>query len=149
MASEGDERFGQQVNNISADIRSYIKTQVKLLALTASEHYSKFASKMVFKGACVFLLLIAFLFLLIALAEFIGALLESQPLGYVIVAGLLIIIGGTLLKLKPKSVSQKIKRELENGILWLIDEYDVKTDQPARTDHADKILKENNNDGAK
>lgn len=147
--AEATDRIERRIKAISADIKRYIEKRIELLAVTAGENYSELATKYIQKVAGLFLFAVAFIFLLVALAEFIAALLESQPLGYVIVSALLIICGWLFFKLKPKSFNRKVQNELEEDVIQLLNKYEMKTDQQLSAIQIEETRKEREHDGSK
>ncbi len=143
------DRIERRVKTISADLKRYFEKRLELFIVKAGETYSELATKYIQKVAGLFLIAVAFIFLLVALAEFIGALLESQPLGYVIVSALLIIFGWLFLKLQPKSFNQKIQSEFEEDVIQLLDKYEMETDQELSAIQIQENIKERENDGSK
>lgn len=140
MPTETTDKIGQRIRNITADLKRYIEKRVELLAITVGEHYSELGAKAIQKGAGVFLLAVAFVLLLVALAEWIGALLESQPLGYVIVSVPLIVIGWLMYQLKPESLNKKLQDELDADVVRLLDRYEKKTDQSLSSIQTDEAV---------
>lgn len=149
MASDATDRIEQRLRNITTDIKRYFEKKLELFAITIAENYTEISAKYLHKASGLFFLAIAFIFLLVALAEFIGALLQSQPLGYVIVAVPLILVGWLFYNLKPKSFSRKVQNELEEDVIDLLSKYEIKTGQELSAIQIEESKKEKKNDGSK
>lgn len=147
MTMDTTDRIRNRLKNISTDVKRYLEKRFELFVITAGEHYSEVAAKLVQKGAGLFLLAIAFIFLLIALAEFVGALIKSQSLGYVIVSIPLIIVGVLLFKLKPQSFNKKVQIEMEENVIQLLDKYDEISEQELNTIEDREMLKQKGSNG--
>lgn len=147
MPRDATERIEKRIRSITAELKRYFEKRIELLAITAGENYAEVIAKYVHKGSGLFLMAVAFIFLLVALAEFIGGLLESQPLGYIIVAVPLIIIGWLFYNLKPKNFSRAIQNELEEDVIELLNKYEVETDKRLSTTQIEETINEDENDG--
>ncbi len=147
MESETADRIGRRIKNISIEVRRFVEKKIELFALTAGEHYSELLSKLIQKGAGLFMLAVAFIFLLVALAIFIGDLLDSLALGYVIVSVPLVIIGISLYKLKPQGFNRKLQNEIDDDVVRLLERYEEKTNQELRTMQIEETLKEKEKNG--
>ncbi len=147
MAPEATDRIGQRIKNITADIKRYVEKRIELFAITAGEHYSEALAKLMQKGAGLFMAAVAFVFLLVALAIFIGDLIDSLALGYVIVSVPLIVAAYLLYKLKPESLNNKLQNQLDDDVVRLLNKYEEKTDQELRTLQIEESLKEKEYDG--
>lgn len=149
MATKGSDRIERRLKNISADIKRFVEKKIELFIVTAGKSYAKIASEYMHKVIGLFMLALAFVFLLIALAEFIGGLLGSQPLGYVIVSIPLIIFGYILFKLTPKSLTSKLQHKLEDDVFRLLDRYENQAEQSLNAAQIEENKKERKNDGSR
>lgn len=94
----GDLDFTSFMDGMVDDVKGYVKAQKRYFTLQATEKVSTLMGKAIEQTAIVVLMGIGVLFLNVALAFFLGDLLASRPLGFVIVAGLyLMLLGGFLL----------------------------------------------------
>ncbi|MEX0772484.1 MAG: phage holin family protein [Balneolales bacterium] len=120
MKTNDDQTLAERLRKIPGEIKLLVEKRAELLALNISELITDTITKMVYKIAGGFLMLIGLIFLLHTLALFIGELLESFPLGYLIVAMVVILVGLLLYSLSPpgmvKGTKQKMKEPLDETI---------------------------------
>lgn len=101
------------------DVKSYAETRLQLIKLIAINKASGFASNLI---SMIILLMIFFTFIFclsISLALWIGSLLDSNILGFLIVAGIYLIIGFIVFTMR----NTLLKTPVENKLLsQLIDQ---------------------------
>lgn len=117
MNSRETDQLGRRLKTISGDIKLYIEKRVELLLLNIGEHFSRMLAESVHKVAGLLMLSGASVCLLIALAHFLGDLLNNESLGYVLVSVPLFILGFMFWYLKPKSLLDQIKTHFEREII--------------------------------
>jgi hypothetical protein len=77
----------EDFSNLKDDIRDYINIRLEQMKLEIAEGSSRILSRILLVLVSTFLLLIIFLFLSFAAAYFLGTLLQSTELGFLLVAG--------------------------------------------------------------
>lgn len=115
------DQLGQRLKTISADLKLYFEKRIELIMLNTGEAISGWMAKYMLQAAGALLLLLGFCFLLVALAIYLGQLLESQSLGYVAVGLLLFVSGVLFLYLKPPAVFRKLKQHFEAEVIETIE----------------------------
>lgn len=123
------DRLGQQLKNISADLKLYFEKRIELIMLNTGESVSGWMAKFMLQGAGALLLLLGFCFLLVALAIYVGHLLESESLGYVSVGLMLLFSGILFLYLKPPGVFRKVKQHFEAEVIEAIEQSSKRAQQ--------------------
>lgn len=116
------DQLGKRLRAITADLKRYLEKRIELTMLNIGEAISGLMAASVQRGIGVFLLLGGLCFLLFALAIYLGDLLESRSLGYVLVSLPLLLVGGLFMYLKPKSVFKKLQNRFENEVIKSIEQ---------------------------
>ncbi|MDZ7659276.1 phage holin family protein [Fodinibius sp.] len=116
------DQFGKRLRAITADLKLYLEKRIELTMLNIGEAISGLMAASVQRGIGVFLLLGGLCFLLFALAIYLGDLLESRSLGYVLVSLPLLLVGGLFMYLKPKSVFKQLQHRFENEVIKSIEQ---------------------------
>ncbi len=116
------DQLGKRLRGITSDIKLYLEKRIELAMLNAGEIVSGLMAASVQRGLGVFLLLGGICFLLFALAIYLGDLLGSQSLGYVLVSIPLLLVGGLFLFLKPQRVFDKLQQQFENEVIKTIEQ---------------------------
>ena len=115
--STESDQLGRRLKAISGDIKRYVEKRVELLLLDIGEHFSKMMAESVHKIAGIILLAAASVCLLVALALYLGDLLENDSLGYVLVSIPLLLFGTLFIYLKPRSMLERIQNHFEKEIV--------------------------------
>jgi hypothetical protein len=77
----------EDFSNLKDDIHDYVNIRLEQIKLEIAEVSSRILSRILVVLVSTFLLLIIFLFLSLAAAYFLGTLLQSTELGFLLVAG--------------------------------------------------------------
>lgn len=120
MPQKTEDQLGRRLKAITGDLKLYIEKRIELLLLNVGEHFARIMAESVHKMAGFVLLTGASLCLLVALALYLGNLLGSPSLGYVIVSIPLLVFGILFVYLKPKSVLKRIQNQFEKEIVEAI-----------------------------
>ncbi|MEX2640431.1 MAG: phage holin family protein [Balneolales bacterium] len=120
MKTTDDQNIIERLRKIPGEVKMLVEKRVELLALNVSDKVTDAITKTAYKIAGGLLMLIGFIFLLHTLSLFLGELLESAPLGYLIVAMVVILTGLLLYSLNPggmvKNTKNKIREPLDEAI---------------------------------
>jgi hypothetical protein len=116
------DQLSKRLRAITSDLKLYLEKRIELTMLNIGEVISGLMAASVQRGIGVFLLLGGLCFLLFALAIYLGDILGSQSLGYVIVSLPLLLIGGLFMYLKPKSVFKQLQHRFENEVIKSIEQ---------------------------
>lgn len=114
--NSGDQ-LGQRLRQISADLKLYIEKRLELMLLNTGEYISGWMAASVLRLTGAILLLFGVCFLLVALALYLGELLDSDSLGYVIVSLPLLLIGILFIYLKPKGVFERVEQVFDAEVM--------------------------------
>ncbi len=117
MPQKTDDPLGRRLKAITGDLKLYIEKRIELLLLNIGEHFARMMAESVHKVAGFVLLAGASVCLLVALALYLGDLLNSPSLGYVIVSIPLLVLGIMFIYLKPKSILERIQNQFEKEIV--------------------------------
>lgn len=117
MTESEMDHISKRLKTISNDIKRYVEKRVELLLLDVSEHSTRMLAESVQKVTGALFLLGGLIFLLVALARYLGELLGSISLGYVIVAVPVFIIGIFLVNLKPKAMLERIQQQFMKEVM--------------------------------
>lgn len=93
----GELDFNTFMDGFVDDVKGYVHAQKHYLTLHATEKASVLMGKAVQHIVLFVVLALALLFLNVALAFYLGDLLVSRPLGFVIVAGFYLLLLGAFL----------------------------------------------------
>lgn len=129
MNARETDQLGRRLKAISGDIKLYIEKRVELLLLDVGEHFSKIMAQSVHKIAGFILLVGGAVFLLVALAQYLGDLLGNESLGYVVVSVPMLLLGLLFVYLKPKSMLDRIQYQFEKEIIRAISTNGERKDQ--------------------
>lgn len=113
----GFDNIALQLKRIPAEIRLYIEKRIELTGIILSEQLSDSISKAGHKIAGVLVLLIGVDFALIALAIFLGDLLNNLALGFFLTALPFLIAGLLFINLKPARLIDKTRDQILTGML--------------------------------
>lgn len=141
MPDKETDQLGQRLKTISVDLRLYVEKRIELLLLNVSEKLSRWMAESIYKLIGVFLLVTAFLFALVALAIFLGDVLDSRSLGYVAVTVLLLISGGLFYLLKPRGMLEKLENYFETEFMEVLS---LDGEQEKKTEETPKLTEKQN-----
>lgn len=123
MAKEkGTDQLGQRLRRISADLKLYIEKRIELMMLNTGEYISGWMAASVQRTTGALLILGGLCFLLVALAIYLGDLLDSESLGYVIVSLPLLIAGLLFIYLKPRKLFDRLQQVFEGEVIKAINQ---------------------------
>jgi hypothetical protein len=116
------DQLGQRLRTISADLKLYFEKRLELVMLNTGEYVSGWMAASILKVAGALLLLVGVCFLLVALAIYLGSLLGSESLGYVVVSLPMLIAGLLFIYLKPKGVFKQLQQHFEAEVIEAIEQ---------------------------
>lgn len=111
------DHLGESIRNISSEIKDYVETRLELTVINISERSTWWVGKGVQKLVGLSIFGVGMLFVLFALATWIGDVLENEYLGHLIVGTPLLIIGGFFAFTSSKSFARKIQYEIMDDII--------------------------------
>lgn len=116
------DQLGRRLRTISADLKLYFEKRMELVMLNAGEYISGWMAASVQRAAGAFLLLGGVSFLLVALAIYLGRVLGSPSLGFVIVSFPLLLIGILFIYLKPNGITRHLQQNFEDEVVKAIEQ---------------------------
>lgn len=122
MSKSKKDQLGQRLRAISADLKLYFEKRMELTMLNAGEYISGWMAASVQRATGAFLMLGGLCFLLVALAIYLGNVLGSPSLGYVLVSLPLLLVGGLFSYLKPRSVFLRLQHSFEEEVIKAIEQ---------------------------
>lgn len=117
MTEKETDQLAKRFKTITGDLKLYVEKRIELLLLSVGEQYSKFMAESIQKVTGIFLMFGASVFVLIALAIYLGEVLDSPSLGYLIVSAPLFITGLLFYFLKPKSLAETLQEHFESELV--------------------------------
>ena len=133
------DQLGSKIKDLSEELKHYIETRLEILLLDISEQLTSWVGQSVQKGVGILLLSTGILFSLIALAIYLGDLLDNQSLGFLIVSLPLILLGTIFSITKSKGLANKVQDQFMKGVIKALDEKKTDVDMPEQQ----KLLPEN------
>lgn len=124
--------IGNRLKTIKQDLQDYIETRITLKAIDVGEKISYLIGQSIQQLIAYTILIIGLLFALVALALFVGDLLNNTALGYLIVSAPFILTGLFLVLVKPKKIALNIQDKIMEELLEnLEDKSDVLKQLPS------------------
>ena len=117
MSEKKTDQLGERFRTITGDLKLYIEKRIELLLLNIGEQYSQWMAESIQKLTGIFLIFGAFVFILVAVAIYVGELLNSPGLGYVIVSLPLFITGLFFFYLKPRGLAENLQQHFESELI--------------------------------
>lgn len=118
------DQLGQRLRTISTDLKLYFEKRLELIMLNTGEYISGWMAKSILRVAGALLVLVGICFLLVALAIYLGSLMGSESLGYVVVSLPMLIAGLLFIYLKPKGVFEELQQHFEAEVIKAIEQND-------------------------
>jgi uncharacterized membrane protein YqjE len=126
-----------RIKKLPTEIRVLIEKRVELYVIEFGEKLSKNAAKTIASLISLGVFLLAMIFALIALAFFVGDVLDSTAAGFAVVAALLLVLGLVVYLLSPELIESRLRDSIASSFL------ETNTDsQPPRD--SQKLLKDTN-----
>ncbi|MFN1834078.1 phage holin family protein [Balneola sp. MJW-20] len=111
------DHLGERIKNISSEIKDYVETRLELTVINISERSTWWVGKGIQRMVGFSIFGVGMLFVLFALAIWLGDLLDNTYLGYLIVSAPLLIIGGYFAFTSSHSFAKKIQYEIMDDII--------------------------------
>lgn len=137
------DQLGSRLKQLSSELRDYIETRIDLLVLNVSDQVTQWISSSIQKIIGFLIIGSGFLFGMIALAIYIGELVNNEALGFAIVSLPLFLIGLILMLSKPFGIAKTIQKQLMAGVLESLEDEKEKIVLELKEPEAVKKGKEN------
>ena len=110
-------------HSLLENVRGYVQTQIELVKVEAQEKVQEVIKRTIIIIVWVLLAMAILLFLFIALALYLNQVLESHYVGFLIVAGIGVLIGLILLGVWKyfESQAQKENEQTKQAKSWFFD----------------------------
>lgn len=116
------DQLGERLKHIVNELKDYVETRLELLLINISDKITFRIGLSIQKLLGFSLLGVGLLFALVALAIFLGELLDSLALGYVIVSVPLLLVGIFFAFGKPKAIARGIQLQIMEEIIEALEE---------------------------
>ena len=117
MKQNGHNDISAGIREMSRDVRKYVEKRLELFSLSISEQLSFILADSIQQIAGLLLFAGGFYFLWMALGFYLGELLESNSLGFLL-ASIPLLFGGILfLRIQPAGLTKKIQSDILNKML--------------------------------
>ena len=103
----------ENISGVMDATRKYINAQIKLFKLELLERISKVVSLIIYTSAVVMIGCLFVLFICIAAAIFIGHLMHSMELGFLILSAFFLVLMAILWSMRKKIVINRVIRSLD------------------------------------
>tara|TARA_R110002126_G_scaffold120282_1_gene261449 strand:- start:6982 stop:7389 length:408 start_codon:yes stop_codon:yes gene_type:complete len=111
------DQLGQRIKQVSNEFKGYVETRIELLILNLSDKGTLWLGDLIQHTFNLVILGTGVLFGLIALGFYLGEILNSTPLGFAIIGGILFLIALILILAKPKNISRRIQAQIMHDVI--------------------------------
>jgi uncharacterized membrane protein YqjE len=116
MSQEKD-YLKDRLKTLQYDVRQLVEKRIELYLIEIGERFSNFVGKSTSKLVTIIVILLATVFLLIALGFFLGTLLDSDALGFALVATFLFVLALAVYVLGPKLIGANVAKSITEQLL--------------------------------
>jgi hypothetical protein len=106
------EDLGSRIKQVTNELKDYVETRLELTFLNVGDKFTYFIGHSIQTMIGYVILGIGLLFMMTALAIYLGELLDARWAGYLIVAFPFILIGLIFVLGKPKFIARRIQSEM-------------------------------------
>ena len=125
------ENFAEKTfSGLKNDISTYVETRLELMKLNTYERVAKTMAVFSYGIVLVLLAFFAILFLFLALGFFLGEILNSVALGFLLVVGMYLLLLGLILVFREK-ISARVTNEIITAMMSKDEKEDEETTDPA------------------
>lgn len=112
MSNANRNDLGERLQRLPADIRRIIEKRVELLGIELAEQFSGFFATIFYRIQGLLMVGMGIFLLIVALALYLGVLLGSTSLGFVIASVPVLLIGIIFMSMKPKAWVKKTRERI-------------------------------------
>ena len=125
------ENFAEKTfSGLKNDISTYVETRLELMKFNTYERVAKTMAVFSYGIVLVLLAFFAILFLCLALGFFLGEILNSVALGFLLVVGMYLLLFGLILLFREK-ISARVTNEIITAMMSKDEKEDEETTDPA------------------
>ncbi len=122
------DQLSDKLKDLSTDLRQYIETRLEILVLDISEHVTKWVSISIQKWLGILLLASGVQLAMIALGIYLGELMDSYSIGFLIVSVPLLLLGLIFSFTGVEGLAKGIQKKFMEGVIKSMEE-DLKKDK--------------------
>jgi uncharacterized membrane protein YqjE len=111
------DQLGDKLKDLSTDLRQYMETRLELFVIDISEHVTKWVSLSIQKWLGILLLASGVQLAMIALGIYLGELLDSYSLGFLIVSLPLLLLGLIFSFTGMEGLAKGIQKKFMAGVI--------------------------------
>ena len=108
--------MNESIKELAHDLEEYIELRFDWIAINASDVLSHLISLVLQKFFAILLLAIALLFLMFALAQYLGDLMSNPVFGYLSIGFVVLLLSILFLSNTPRFIFSRIKESLINDL---------------------------------
>lgn len=110
------DNISERIKHITGDLKRYAEKRLELMVINIGEQYARWIAESIQRITGMVFLFGGLMFLMVALAFYIGALLNSISLGFIIASIPLFIVGYLFFNLIPESISENLRADFEEEL---------------------------------
>lgn len=111
------EDLGSRIKQITRELKHYVETRIELTILNVSDKLTYIIGQTIQQLFGYTILALGLVFALVALAIYLGDVLDAEWAGYGIVGAPFLILGLIFVTVKPKSIAVKIQAQLLSELI--------------------------------
>lgn len=120
QASDDQDGLRETVKKLPSDLQQLVEKRLQLFALTICDAISDAMARVLFTLLAFLMLGMVLLLVVFAVSFYLGALFNDLPLGFLVTAMPLMLVGVLLLLRKPEGVFLNLRRHfLETMYRWV------------------------------
>ena len=108
--------MNESIKELARDLKEYIELRFDWIVINASDVLSHLISLVLQKFFAILLLAIALLFLMFALAQYLGDLMSNPVFGYLSIGFIVLLLSILFLSNTPRFIFSRIKESLINDL---------------------------------
>lgn len=125
MENFADKTFSELKNDIS----TYVETRFELMKLNTYERVAKIVAVLSYGTVLILLAFFVILFLFLSLGFFLGEILNSMALGFLLVVGMYLLLFGLIILFREK-ISVKVTNEIITAMMSKDEREEEETTNP-------------------
>ena len=128
--SDDQESLRETVRKLPSDLQRLVEKRLQLFALTVSDAISDAMTRILFTVMALLIFGVVLLLIVFAVSFYLGALFNDLPLGFLVTAMPLMLIGVLLVLRKPDRVYMNTRRHILDILYRWVSQKDHQTPTP-------------------
>jgi hypothetical protein len=128
--SDDQESLRETVRKLPSDLQRLVEKRLQLFALTVSDAISDAMTRILFTVMAFLIFGVVLLLVVFAVSFYLGALFNDLPLGFLVTAMPLLLIGVLLVLRKPDRVYMNTRRHILDNLYRWVSQKDHQTPTP-------------------